>query len=338
MAEELPKIILSSSDRIMHRVIDKDPESPRSEYGSWAMSDPIPGVRIVNTWEVYHNMHLVLTVTEEGHYNIFWSLDLKKYSLVHSHQMAILNLFYIDEGHMLFSAEDGWWKTTDTGLTWLSLGEGPVARSAVSIATSCNSWVLIAYGQDHKLYSRSYPQGEWSETFDTNKIWQGQWYPAMAGSPEGILVGAGTKLLRFGIDGAWKQVAEVDGTIKSIVVSDQSNQPTFLIEVEKTGQSKLYWTYDLGDSIIPDLNRVSPISSVQSVYPTGTEKLQTIFVFTHILVAVGNRNEERRRRGRDMRRERLDKIHLAVDIETQKPVAFELTMRVYLTTKWSNLR
>jgi hypothetical protein len=278
MAEELPKLILSSSDRIMHRLIDNDPKSPRSEYDSWAVSDPIPGARIINTWEAYHNMHLVLTVTEEGHYEIFRSLDLKKYSLVHRHHLAILNLFYIDEGHMLFSAEDGWWKTTDTGRTWQCLGEGPVSRSAVAIATSRNSWVLTAYSQDHKLYTRSYPHGKWSETFDTNQIWQGQWYPAMAGSPEGILVGAGTKLLRFGIGEPWKQVAEVDGIIKSIVVSDQSSQPTFLIEVEKTGQSKLYWTSDLGDSIVPDLNRVNPISSVQSVYPTGTEKLQTIFV------------------------------------------------------------
>jgi hypothetical protein len=265
MAEELPKLILSSSDRIMHRLIDKDPESPRSEYDSWAVSDPIPGARIVNTWEVYHNMHLVLTATENGRYEIFRSLDLKKYSLVHSHQVAILNLFYIDEGHMLFSAEDGWWKTKDTGLTWQCLGRGPVAHSAVAIATSFNSWVLTAYSQDHKLYSRPYPHGRWSETFDTNKIWQGQWYPAMAGSPEGVLVGAGTKLLRSCVGEPWKLVAEVDGIIKSIVVSGQSNQPTFLIEVEKTGQSKLYWTYDLGDSIVPDLSRVGPISSVQSV-------------------------------------------------------------------------
>jgi len=277
------KLILSASDRVMHRAVS---DMDLLEHNMWALSDPIPGARIINTWEIYHNIMLVLAATDAGKYCLFRSVDRKKYTLVHEHDSRIYGLFYLDDGHALISAADGWWRTADTGLTWTELDElcqdPPVSRIMSAVKTGANTWSLTAYAEDRKLYCRDYPEGSWAEVFDTSSIWQDKWYPALAGSPVASLVGAGNKLLRSlqaGAGVSWDVIQEVEGIIKSIIASDQSSAPTFLIEVEQADaeSSKLYWTYDLGDSLVADLNRVDMISSVQSIFPTGTNQRQTMF-------------------------------------------------------------
>jgi hypothetical protein len=289
MAED-SKLIISASDRIMHRSIS---DVDLLEHNMWTLSDPIPGARIINTWEIYHNIMLVLAVTDAGKYCLFRSVDQKKYTLAHEHNARIYGVFYLDDGHMLFSAADGWWATTDTGLTWIDLDqETPVSRALSAIRTGADTWSLSAYGEDHKLYNNIYPACDWIESFDTTTIWTDKWYPALAGSPVCSLAGAGNKLLRSqqaGAVGSWSVIHEVDGIIKSIVASDQSSTPVFLIEIEQADgeTSKLFWTYDLGDSLIADLNRVDMVSSVQSVYLTGTNDLQTMFAVLGKRVAGG---------------------------------------------------
>lgn len=283
---EDPKLIISASDRIMHRTIsDAD---AINEGNVWALSNPIPGARILNTWEIYHGMMLVLATTEGGHYCIYRSIDRKNYVLVHEHNTRIYGLFYIDEGHAIFCASDGWWSTRNTGVVWNELSAVPdsmvpIAKTACILQVAESAWYIFAYGEDHKLYRREYPgDHEWSEVCDTTALWGDKWYPALAGSPVGILAGAGNKLLRSlaaGEIGSWVGIQEVEGTIKSIVASNQSNQPTFLIEVEQPDgeTSKLYWSCDNGDSLIPDMSRMNAVSSVQSVYLTGTDEKQTMF-------------------------------------------------------------
>ncbi len=280
---ELPKLVLSSSDHIMHRSIDSEMDEA-TESNQWVLSNPIPGARIINSWEIYHGIHLVLAVTENGCYNIFRTLDLLKYTLVHEHDSRIYGLFYIDDGHMIFCADDGWWRTTKTGIEWEEFSslciDSPKARSVAVTAIAPGEWLLIAYAEDHKLYTCDYPNGDWVEAYDTNPLWSNKWYPALAGSPVALLAGAGNKLLRADPLGAsWSTIQEVEGIIKSITASDQSNKPVFLIEVEAYdgSLSKLFWTYDAGDSLVPDMSRVGPIASVQSVYPTGANKRQTMF-------------------------------------------------------------
>src|SRR5690606_25009485 len=119
-----------------------------------------------------------------GKYNLFLSFG-GKFTLVHSHDSRIYNLFYVDDGHCLFCAEDGWWVTTNTGSTWteLDLGEDPpIARALAIIGLSTGSWALVAYGEDRKIYRAVYPGGEWAEVYDTTTVWSDKWYPAIDGS------------------------------------------------------------------------------------------------------------------------------------------------------------
>lgn len=283
MTDELPTLTISASDRIMTRPIEQDPESPRYEQDQWEVSQPLPGVRIINSWQIYHKMWLVLAVTDSGIYNIFLSVG-SRFTLVHSHPSKIYNLFYVDDGHCLFCAADGWWATTNTGSTWTELNLGvspPTARALAIIGLSTGSWALVAYGEDHKIYRAVYPGGEWAEVYDSTSIWADKWYPAIAGGPAGILAGAGSKLLRSLDAGeTWTVMRDLGSVIKSIVVSNQSTTPVFAVTVEPTPGSdidKIYLSYDLGDSLAEDANRAGSISSVQSVVPTGTNEVQTMF-------------------------------------------------------------
>lgn len=283
MTDELPTLTISASDRLMTRVIVQDTTSPMYEQEPWEVSRPLPGVRIINSWQVYHKMWLVLASTDDGKYNIFLSFG-GTFKLVHSHTSRIYNLFYIDDGHCLFCATDGWWATTNTGDTWteLDLGESPpTARSVAVIGLSAGSWALVAYAEDHKIYRAEYPGGEWVEVYDTTTIWADKWYPAIAGGPAGILAGAGSKLLRSVDAGeTWTVLRDLGTVTKDIAISTQSRLPIFIITVEPTQGSEVdraYFSYDLGDSLVEQANRVGSISSVKSVIPTGTNEVQTMF-------------------------------------------------------------
>ena len=332
MTDELPTLTISASDRIMTRPIEQDPESPRYEQDQWEVSQPLPGVRIINSWQIYHKMWLVLAVTDGGIYNIFLSVG-GRFTLVHSHPSKIYNLFYVDDGHCLFCADDGWYFTVNTGAAWTEADEdvlgpipdedvlvpeyddwtaidswwpipdpdeivpeydnwmwlgalgaaaySPVAKAMAVIGLSTGSWALVAYAEDHRIYRAVYPGGEWDVAYDTTTVWTDKWYPAIAGGPAGILTGAGSKLLRSLDAGVnWTILRDLGSVIKSIVISNQSSTPVFAITVEPTPGSdidKIYLSYDLGDSLAEDANRAGSISSVQSVVPTGTNEVQTMF-------------------------------------------------------------
>jgi|GEM_PF-1154640 len=336
MSTELPTVTIASSDKLLQKFVESDPESPYYESDQWTVSDPVPGVRIINTWQIYPNIWLTLTATEDGQYNIYRSMGIQSPVLVHAHDCEIYNIFYVDDGVALFSAEDGWWASVNTGAEWVALWHGMSFPKANALAKvdlgGIGTWALLAYAEDHKIYyceysAAGFPTGtvpefdswgdvpitsaepdsdivvpeyeywadvpafadistgiEWLEVYscdDGGAPPTEKWYPAIAGGPAGVLAGAGGKLLRTtDLGSSWQVVQEISGTIKSIVISNQSRLPTFLITVESlTGESdNLFWTYDLGDSLVPELSRVGSIASVQSVTPTGTNEQQTSFI------------------------------------------------------------
>ena len=144
MTDELPTLTISASDRIMTRPIEQDPESPRYEQDQWEVSRPLPGVRIINSWQIYHKMWLVLAVTDGGIYNIFLSVG-GRFTLVHSHPSKIYNLFYVDDGHCLFCADDGWYFTVNTGTAWAEADEdvlGPIPDEDV-LVPEYDDWTVI---------------------------------------------------------------------------------------------------------------------------------------------------------------------------------------------------
>jgi len=283
MADEIPKLVISTGEHLASRALGE--QGPATD--SWELSSPIPGVRIINTWQVYQLIWLALVKDEAGHYQIFRSIDLHNYTLVHDHATEIYNLFWVDDGHMIFCATDGWWVTTNTGVTWSELTLGaliPRARTMAVVGLQDQLWSLVAYAEDHKIYQSDYPGGEWEEAYDTTAIWSDKWYPAIAGGPAGILAGAGGILLRStaaGVAGSWSKIQDLSdqGVIKSIVVSNQSNLPVFLITIESPNAEydQVNLSYDLGDSLVADSNRIGEVASVQAVTPTGTNEVVTQF-------------------------------------------------------------
>jgi len=283
--KDAPKIFIAHRDHIMYRSISN--RDDQREFNAWATSDSIAGMRHIAMLEIYFGIMLVVSVTEEGKYIIQRSIDYKKYSVVHTHDVPIDRLIQTGMGNAVFHAIDGWWITTDSGATWALLtANSPDIASCIWIGNISNTDnnVLIAYGKDHKIYNLDYLNSdEWILQLDTN-FWTGKWYPAIAGSQLGILAGAGKYLLHsdfFGNYSSWRTKAQVNGIIKNIAISNESLIPVFLITVEQSSnseQNKFYWTYDLGDSLIPDINRIDPMVAVESVIPTSDNIDETIFV------------------------------------------------------------
>ena len=248
---------------------------------------------MITFFEIYQGIMIALTLSEDNYYCIYQSINRKDYRLVHRSSSKIYNIFPIDQGHAMFCADDGWFYTSDAGTTWFRIycsnlfapANAPIA-SVATILSKPIGWHIIAYGQDHKLYSLGYSpdvsDSAWSMDLDTTSIWTEKWYPALDGSPVGLLAGAGKYLLRADLDHSieWQVINEVNGIIKSVVCSDKSNAPIFAIEVEKADAetSSIYWSRDMGDSLEPDLSRTWPATSVQSVYPTGEPERATQFV------------------------------------------------------------
>lgn len=289
---ERPRLTLSVSDRILEREIipDDDPiMADGMEFAAkrganvWTASSPISGVEIVNSWEIFHRIKLVLTRTEAGHFELARSINSVRFNRVHDHATEIYNVYYIDEGVAVFAATDGWWHTTSTGKTWAELAYAvPGARNMAAVQTGEVEWALLPYSTDKKIYSMVYPfDGAGSEVFDSTSIWTGKWHPAIAGNVVCVLAGVGPYLIRSEDLGETWSVIQTFGEseiIKSITVSTRSNMPTFLIETDTDGICKFYWSEDAGDSLVLNETRFEAISDVQSVIPTSKEDEAPMFV------------------------------------------------------------
>lgn len=319
---EAPKLIVSAQDRILIRRVSAEEDDLYGNH-SWEISKPVPGLRIIKSLVVYHGITLLLVVTEGGHHCIFRTIDNKTFNLVHDHENEneILGLHFIDLGHALFSAADGWWATQDAGVSWYELswhelgvsdwdedpdlgvivpeydtevpefefwwdvlGVAKPARSASIVQLRDGAWTVIAYATDRQIYCADYPDGNFTSVYDAANSTE-KWYPAIAGGPVGVLAGAGNRLLRStqgGREDTWEVVQEVSGTIKNIVMSEAERTPIFLIEVEgPDGEtSSLYRTDDLGDSLTQYIDRMQMITSVQTVYATGTNVVHPMFAMS----------------------------------------------------------
>lgn len=269
MTEEKTRLTISVADRVFERPVETDPDM--QDQDTWRMSSPIPGAIIINTWELYHLQKIVLAATETGHYQIFRSVDMKRFARVHDHSSEIFNIYYIDEGVAVFSATDGWWDSGDTGLNWDYLDDGVGARAAAVLPYDDADWLIFAYGIDKKVYARHYPTGTWAEVYDAAAVWSGKWWPAIAGGVAGVLVGVGPYLVRTDTLGSsWQIVQDFgDRVIKSIIVSSRSNMPVYLIETDLDGKSEMWWTYDVGDSVTLNETRFDVVDDAQAVIPTG---------------------------------------------------------------------
>lgn len=275
---EISQLIIGADDRVMSR--DIPDEAAVAE--PWRVSLPISG-RVIGVWRIYQGIQVAL-IESAGKFKLLRSEDAIHWTVVHSHDTEIYGLWYLDDGHMIFSATDGWWKTTDTGVVWTQFSEVHPSYSAIAILGADDPsrfWHLVAYGTDKVVRYLNYPDGEWAESVDSADYWTGKWYPAIAGSYGGVFIGVGPYLMRSSAFGAsaWQTVQTFDGIIKRILFSDQGHVPTVLIEVEAydSTASLFYRSYDMGDSVTADRTRVGPVADAQSVYPTATSQRQTRF-------------------------------------------------------------
>lgn len=289
MTDENTRIALSIADRLFEKNLDTDPELLERDF--WSVTDAIPCSIVINSWELYHLQKIVLVATEIGHYQIFRSIDMKRFTRVHDHATEIYNVYYIDEGVAVFSATDGWWDTGNTGLTWEYLDDGVGARSVTVLPYDEGDWIIFAYGTDKKVYARHYPVGTWSEVYDAGSVWSGKWWPAIAGGVAGILVGVGPYLVRTDNLGSdWQVVQDFSPrVVKNIVVSSRSNMPIYLIETDFDGKSELWWSFDAGDSVRIDETRFDVVEIAQTVIPTGGAEEDPLFALYGRRTAASNR-------------------------------------------------
>jgi len=278
MISENPLLVVAATDRMMSQIMPKN-----EEFEVWAASASVPTSRLVGVWEVSHRQFLMLSVSDDGKYQIFHTIDRINHRLVHTHNTEITTMASLGYGKMVFCATDGWWMTMNSGDTWEQISlAGPVARK-IAVATKASSMVLLAYCDDKKIHRCEHSWREFLEPITWEVVYDASgevpWHPALDGGSLAVLAGAGSKLIRTTDCGdIWEKVATVDGVVKNVVSSDQSNGPRYLIEVEKDGIVRCYWTYDVGDSLAPDMNRIQPISTGRAVIPTGGSSKDTRFV------------------------------------------------------------
>lgn len=277
-APETSRLVMLSTDRVFSKIIREGDDI--TEDHIWLVSSPIPGT-VIKTWEIYHKVQIVLSKADSGNYQIFRSIDLITYSLVHDHATEIYDIFWIDYGRVVICATDGWFETTNTGLTWAPLVLAPLPAKAFAVIRhydGSQNWVV--YGLDQKVYVANYPDGAWLEVLDTTATNSGRWYPAMAGSAVGVIVGAGPYLFRaLGDDPTtWSLIHTMDGIVKNIRVSDHSNHPEFFIVLECADGDHVYSSSDLGDSVLEELGtRIEPNVSIESIVPTLGNETRTTF-------------------------------------------------------------
>lgn len=297
---------------------------------TFSKESPIPGTTVVSSMEIHRGILLTIVRSASGHYEIYRSYDSIHNELVHCHSSEIYKIVQIDMGVAIFSASDGWWLTIDDGTMWYQISDTHPARSFVVIRPMMeNDIILYAYCDDRKIYTGEFSLAlnlftwedpacvtsggipaapisrfsdfvEWHELYDTGEI--GLWYPAMDGSAIALLVGAGNRLLRYE-KSTWKVVQVVDGIISHISISDQMQIPVFMITIEKpSGSNDFRWTYDIGDSLVQDINRVFPHMHSEGVIPTGDSETESLFVFSgkrhpsdinREIVILKNRSDER---------------------------------------------
>lgn len=276
---EETRLVITTADRVVSRRVEEDD----TDDHVWEMSSQIPGQRIIGTWEIFKGIWIVLAESDDGKHQILQSFNRLDFELKHSHDTEILSICYIDHGKMIFCAEDGWWMTIDAGTSWQQIALPGVAAKTVIAILAESAMILLAYATDKKIYRCVHTL----TTFTEPLVWEvvyddvpvGKWYPAMSGNAVGVLAGNSDHLIRSLTAGeTWQVVDTVDGVIRNIVSAGQANSPVYLVEVEKDGLVKCYWSVDLGDSLIPDVNRVSPSTDAQAVVLTGQSQTRTSFV------------------------------------------------------------
>jgi hypothetical protein len=203
---------------------------------------------------------------------------------VHTHDTEIYNIFYLDDGIALFSADDDWWITTNTGLLWerMNLNEPCPAYTAVIVPMDEFDWYIIAVGFDRVIRKLRYPNtGDgWEVLLDLSHI-ESSFEPVVAGNAVCVIAGAGSRLWRtdfLGEDG-WGLIHDFGASsyVKRLVVSGYSSRPVFLAEVYKNGKSEIWWSKDAGDTWIMNETRYDTIESAQAVIPTANDIEKAIF-------------------------------------------------------------
>lgn len=169
-------LVVGSGDRVFSRGVSDAEET--STGGWWSMSSPIPGAVILSSIEIYHRVWVVLTRTESGQYQLFRTVDLQNYELVHTHDAEIYQIHFLDDGHAIFAAEDGIYATIDAGWHWSRVGVNHLngVKKISTVRMSEVWWRLFTYAADKRVYrcdielqpfSRSLG---WEETFGASGI------------------------------------------------------------------------------------------------------------------------------------------------------------------------
>jgi hypothetical protein len=178
-------------------------------YQKWWKSEPLPGGidTIIQTVWCYAQYHLCVVKSTNGRYYIYRSADYgKTWEQRPKVWREVYCLVRIDYGWMLMNTSEGWFSSTDTGLTWTLIStDAPYCTVVVNMGEN----VLLAANTSYIYRSpdvgrtwqivqncRSMKVKDFHEQrYVTNITYNGPVYPSLAGHNGHVLAGVGPYLL-----------------------------------------------------------------------------------------------------------------------------------------------
>jgi hypothetical protein len=178
-------------------------------YQKWWKSEPLPGSidTVIQTVWCYAQYHLCVVKGTDGSYYIYRSVDYgKTWEPRPEVWREIYCLVRIDYGWMLMNTSEGWFSSTNTGLTWTLVStDAPNCTVVVNMEEN----VLLAANSSY-IYRSPDVGYTWQivqdcksmkvkdfhdQRYVTNILYNGPVYPSLAGHNGRVLAGVGPYLL-----------------------------------------------------------------------------------------------------------------------------------------------
>lgn len=255
------------------------------KFEEWWISEPLPVQKILDIIWAGGNVGLALGVLPNGRHAIFRSEDCRRWSQAFefAEGATVSGSLRVDWGWILVMASDGWYESTNSGLSWEKVSEEAAGcKTAIRIAES----TLLAHDGQYVWRSDDLAR-TWDVALDCRSIaGESVIYPTLAGIYDMVFAGAGSKVLYSEDQGAhWTvdQTFPAHISVVDLVCLDRTGEqlPEFIMKVldHATGFFRVY--YKDGDSAwIPRMDQravaESGLLDAIRVQEIGSDKLRTL--------------------------------------------------------------
>lgn len=254
-------------------------------FEEWWVSEPLPVREIKELEWAGGEVGLAICVLPNGRDAVFRSEGGRRWSEAISLPEGVeaLGFARIDYGWILLMASDGWYETTDSGVTWQKVSsDAPGCRRAIRISES----ILLAH--DGSRIWRSLDLGRsWHLSLDCRDLADGSIvYPALDGIYDMVFAGAGSRILlsedqggSWTVDHSFTRPVSVVNVFCLDRPGDQL--PEFILETldHSTGYFRIYYR-DGDSSWIPRMDQRAIADTrnlgASRVQRPGSDQLRTL--------------------------------------------------------------